>query len=348
VKNVQIRGEGNYLAVTQIVNQESNCLSNHWDAPESNVKTPRSHLCAFAEFMPSKRIAFATCADYRALSRSDQLAAELLKHHGWDVEPVVWTETPAATLNADVVVLRSVWDYHLRVEEFLAWIDNLSRSTLVLNHPDLVHWNADKRYLLDLSRAGFDLPRLIRLEEGEKRNLAELLQEQNFNRAVLKPVVSASGFQTHALTRADCLSFQAEFESLARSRAMLLQEYVPEITTNGEWSLMFFGGGYSHAVRKLPKLGDFRVQAEYGGTHQIDPPPKPVLNVAKRVVEQFAANTVYARIDVVERGSSPLIMELELIDPELFLTDFPDAVHRLVASLEEKIRAGLDHHEIVF
>jgi glutathione synthase/RimK-type ligase-like ATP-grasp enzyme len=267
----------------------------------------------------ARRIGFATCAKYPDLAPSDRLTADLLRHLGRQVVPLVWTETSARDLDCDVIVIRSVWDYHLHVDRFLGWIDTVAQHTLVLNSPQVIRWNADKRYLFDIQNAGLPVPRMSLLEHGSKVDLPALLRSRHFRQAVIKPTVSASAFETHLVDDTSAPSLQPRIDELLLSRSLLIQEFVQEIEASGEWSLMFFGGEYSHAVRKLPRSGDFRVQAEHGGRHEHAAPPSQVLSLAQQVVAKFAAGTLYARIDIVEGNSGPQLMEVELIDPELFL-----------------------------
>jgi glutathione synthase/RimK-type ligase-like ATP-grasp enzyme len=265
------------------------------------------------------------------------LLAEELRRRGYDVKPVVWTEARPAQVARDVVVIRSVWDYHLRVDEFLGWVDEMARYGVVLNSPEVVRWNSDKTYLEKIRMAGVRVPRTVMLKTGWTTSLRKIVDEFGTKEAVLKPVVSASAFRTHRVSASNAEEFEAEFQTSVRERAMMLQEYVAEITELGEWSLMFFGGEYSHSVRKLPKLGDFRVQAEHGGSHVFEQAPNSVVEVARAVVAQFAAETLYARVDMVERGGDPLLMELELIDPELFVESGSEAVGRFGESCENKV-----------
>ncbi|MGZ4788420.1 MAG: ATP-grasp domain-containing protein [Terriglobales bacterium] len=270
--------------------------------------------------MSAQRIGFATSAKYRELAPSERLATEVLRERGCEVEPVVWTETEPSRVDCDVVVIRSVWDYHLDVERFLGWVDRVRERAVVLNAPETIRWNSDKRYLFDLQRTGLPVPKMVVIQRVSEVDVSRILKSHGFNEAVIKPAVSASAFETYRVNQGTAEAVQKRVRELLRSRTLLMQEFVPEISTQGEWSLMFFRGAYSHAVRKLPKPGDFRVQAEHGGGHVPDVPGETVRRVAHKVVGKFAAETLYARIDIVEGKASPLIMELELIDPELFLT----------------------------
>ena len=283
--------------------------------------------------MAPKKIGFATSAKYRDLTAGDLLAAAELRLRGYSVEPLVWSEASPDSVICDAVVLRSVWDYHLDAERFLDWVTAVGRRAILFNHPDTVRWNADKRYIFDLQQAALPVPHTILVEVGANLDLPESLRRLQCDKAVIKPAISASAYETYLVNMDDAADMQTQIASLLRSRSILIQDFVPEIETRGEWSLMFFGGEYSHAVRKVPQSGDFRVQSEHGGIHTAEHPPAKVLEVAQRTTDQFAADTLYARIDLVEAASQPLIMEVELIDPELYLATSPNAAARFADAL---------------
>jgi glutathione synthase/RimK-type ligase-like ATP-grasp enzyme len=283
--------------------------------------------------MRARSIAFATCANYRELAPSDRLLADELTARGWKVEPVVWSETAPEAIRTETVVIRSVWDYHLNVMRFVAWVEEVANRAVVWNPPELVRWNSNKRYLEEIRRAGFGIPKTVILN-SVPGSLGAIMATSGMERAVLKPLVSASAFRTNLVNLDTAKRFQSEFEAMVGERAMLLQEYVPEITESGEWSLMFLGGRYSHSVRKVPKLGDFRVQAEHGGSHIHEEAPSAIRKAASGVMERFARETLYARVDMVERGEEALLMELELIDPELFIEPGSPAIGRFAEALQ--------------
>jgi glutathione synthase/RimK-type ligase-like ATP-grasp enzyme len=141
----------------------------------------------------------------------------------------------------------------------------------------------------------------------------------------VKPLISASAYGTER--RSDGIAHGP----------LMIQEYLPEIETDGEWSLMYFHGVFSHAVRKRARSGDFRVQSDFGGTTEIATPPRKFLKIAHEALELLPSRPVFARVDMVERGSSPLLMELELIEPELFLTLADHAAHGLALAIEAAI-----------
>jgi hypothetical protein len=202
------------------------------------------------------------------------------------------------------VAVRSCWDYHLRVAEFDAWIERVARVTTLINAPSLLRWNLHKSYLLGLAAQGVRIP-----------------ASQLVRNVVIKPAVSASAYQTHYL-RDDAL----------------VQEFVSEVATAGEWSLLFFDGAFSHAVLKRPRADDFRVQEELGGSATPQIPPETLIEFARGVLALVQPMPVYARVDLVERDAGITLMELELIEPSLFLRADPDATERFVAALLRQLR----------
>jgi glutathione synthase/RimK-type ligase-like ATP-grasp enzyme len=196
-----------------------------------------------------------------------------------------------------------------------------------------VLWNADKLYLRDLASAGVALPRTRWLEPGERPAVAALLEEWGATRAVLKPRISATAFGTHVVTRDRALD-DSDWAALTQS-GCLLQAFVPEIQSRGEVSLVFLDRRFSHAVLKRPGAGDFRVQADFGGSLETTTAAAATIEFGEAVLAAAARPWLYARVDLVETDGGPLLMELELIEPDLFLT--PDAAARLAEGLVESV-----------
>jgi len=261
-------------------------------------------------------VGLATSEQYRSLTPDDRLAAAEFEHMGATVVPVVWSETKADDLRCDLLVVRSCWDYHLRPEAFLHWICEAGRRMPVLNPAALLRWNADKRYLCELEAAGFPVPATIVIGPGSVTDPAALLRAHGMETAILKPAVSASAYGTFLL--ADNVQAEVSVSEWLRDKTMVLQEFVPEVRTRGEWSLIFLGAEFSHAVEKRPVEGEFRVQREYGGSAEAAPPPPEALLLAQQLVRKFAGEALYCRVDLVEAKRGWLLMELELIEPDLF------------------------------
>ena len=274
------------------------------------------------------RFVLATCRTKPALTPGDGRLAAALRDLGAIVVAAPWdTIEPAG--DEDVVCLRSTWDYHLRWDEFRNWVAQFENPGRLWNPPSTVLWNADKLYLRDLASAGIALPRTEWFEPGERPDVTGLLEAWGADRAVLKPRVSATAYGTHVVSRDRGID-TADWPALERS-GCLLQVYVPEIQSRGEISLVFLDGGFSHAVRKRPVAGDFRVQADFGGSLETATPVDDTIGFGEAVLAAAGRPWLYARVDLVETDRGPVLMELELIEPDLFLT--PAGAARLAEGL---------------
>ena len=285
----------------------------------------------------SKRVAFSTCRAVPLLSQDDHLAIDPLREHGIEVVPWIWGD-PAPSPPVNAVVHRSCWDYHQKPEAFRAWLDVLAASGLPsFNSPSLTGWNLDKRYLRDLASEGVPIPETIWLRRGEPVNLAALLRAHDLDEVVIKPQISLSAFATFRASRATAASAQTQLDTLLVDRAMMVQPFLPEITTTGELSFVFFGGEHSHTVRKVPRAGDFRVQQDHGGSRALVTATPAQIADATRVLQAAPEPLLFARIDMVETPRGLVLMELEAIDPELFLALDPAAPQRFADSIARAV-----------
>lgn len=229
----------------------------------------------------------------------------------WDA-PFAWEDCAA-------VVIRSTWDYAQRYEEFLEWLQRLEKLEVpVWNPVRVLRWNSDKRYLAELERKGVAIvpTRWVRPEEAPL--LPALMDEAGWDDVVLKPTVGAWGWRTHRVRRADAERAQPLLDQALAAGPAMLQPFIREVATHGELSLVFLGGAFSHAVRKRPGPGEFRVHVEYGGSDEAAEPSADGLASARRAVEAVGEDVLYARVDGVEVDGAFLLMELELIEPELY------------------------------
>lgn len=276
----------------------------------------------------SRRVLLATSRKHPEPTASDALLAAQLRSRGVDVMASPWDDVTASTLGGTVVCLRSTWDYHRRSDEFRSWIMALAAHDVRLINPAAtVLWNMDKEYLGWLAARGIAMPATHWVAPGDPVELPRLLAAAGWQRAVLKPRISATAWGTHLVTASSTLD-DAERERLSRAGA-LLQAFVPEIQSAGETSLIFIDGGFSHAVIKRPSPGDFRVQHEFGGTAEATIAAAPLREFGSRVLAAVPGPWSYARVDVVDTAAGPLLMELELIEPDLFLGLGGDGAERL-------------------
>ncbi|MEO9226341.1 MAG: hypothetical protein ABI328_08185, partial [Gemmatimonadaceae bacterium] len=268
------------------------------------------------------------------LTPDDRLAAEALRARGVEVTAAVWTDGAVEWGAFDCIVVRSTWDYHHHAQEFRAWIDALGASgARVWNPVSVLRWNMEKTYLRDLEAAGVPVVPTAWLTTGTNPDLGALLDERGWDDAIIKPVISAGASRTSRVSHATMTDAVPQLaESLALGDVMV-QPFIREIQTHGEWSLMFINGEFSHAVRKMPTSGDFRVQTQYGGGWTADTPGGDVLDAARRVVEVAPSPWLYARVDGIETASGFMLLELEMLEPSLFLETTPDAVARFVDAI---------------
>lgn len=272
----------------------------------------------------------ATCRDRPALTPDDDLLRQALERRGATVEAVPWDALDPDDAPA-LVCLRSTWDYHRRWPEFRRWIERFAPHPGRLWNPAAtVLWNADKAYLRELAERGIRVPPTRWSEPGVRPDAVAFFRETGEPRAVLKPRVSATAYGTYMVDAAQELT-DAEWAPLVASGA-LLQAFVAEIA-DGEASLMFVDGAFTHAVRKRPAPGDFRVQRDFGGRIEPLVPPAGLRAFAEGVLAAVAHAWVYARVDVVDTARGPVLMELELIEPDLFLALAPEAAEQLAAAL---------------
>ena len=295
-------------------------------------------------------IALATAANLPDLVDDDASFLTALRDRGVTATPVVWSDESVAWGDFDAVVVRSVWDYYRRPEEFAAWIDRVDdASPTVLNAPGTLRWNRHKFYLRDLADRGVDTLPTEYVERGTEATLSDILDRRGWDEVVVKPAVSAGAFETKRIARESVAAEQPWFDDLVADRDVLVQAFAEDITA-GEWSLVFFDGDYSHSVVKRPEAGDFRVQEDHGGSVAAETPSEPLRDRAREVVEAVGGERggdapLYARVDGIERGRGECetddvdfrLLEVELIEPELFFRVDADAGGRLAEALLDRL-----------
>jgi glutathione synthase/RimK-type ligase-like ATP-grasp enzyme len=283
------------------------------------------------------RVALVTCGSIRELNDDDRPLLTELWGLGVEAEPAVWDDPSADWKRYDAAVIRSAWDYHLTPAAFTAWLARLEAlGVAVWNPPPVIRANADKSYLKELAAAGVLVVPTAWVERGGRTDLDAILAARGWDDAVVKPSVSAGAFRTSRVRRGRPDGQAALDHVLAHSAAMV-QPYLPEISDEGEWSFIFIGGEYSHAVLKTPRAGDFRVQEEHGGRTVLREPPPGLLIQARDAAIAGPRPWLYARVDGVRRGGDLLVVELELIEPFLFLSYAPGAARKLAEAIKARL-----------
>ncbi len=279
------------------------------------------------------RIALATSKDYPALTDDDQLLLQPLARRGIHAEPAVWSDPGCSWNSYNFVVIRSCWDYHLRIAEFRTWIESLeSAGVRVWNSPTVIRWNADKDYLRELEAKGVPIVPTLWFERESQISLAHELRNAGWQQAVIKPRISATAHRTKLIRAEKAYDAQGFFDELRAGPGVMVQKFMEAIVHQGEWSLMFFDGKFSHAALKTPKSGDFRVQHDFGGKELPADPPKFLLDSAQKAIN-VVNDTLYARVDGVVEDGQFYLMELELIEPALFLGSSPSAADRFADAI---------------
>lgn len=275
-------------------------------------------------------IALATYSAFPELPPDDQVLQRALERRGAAVRPVLW-DSGADWAAFDIVVVRSCWDYHLRHAEFLSWTDRVERAGAALhNAPSILRWNSDKRYLRDLEQAGVDVVHTRWVDEtAEPPTLALVLAEEGWDDVVIKPAISASANDTFRIPGRQVADWETRFNTMARRGPVMVQPFVSEVKRDGEWSLVFIGGEFSHAMLKRPAPGDFRVQTEHGGTQEPVTPDPQLVRAAHAVLACAPSVPSYARVDGCVVAGHFRVMELELLEPTLYFTEGPEAAERL-------------------
>lgn len=250
----------------------------------------------------------------------DDSLLKFLQSKNLKIEKVIWNDPQVIWENYDLAILKSPWDYFDLIADFYNWLANLEDKNIRLLNPiDIVKWNADKHYLHDIEKAGLKVTQSIFIDKGQKINLQDYFEELRSDKMIVKPAVSGGSKNTFKVNTANAEEISTKLNGLLQEEDFILQPFLTEIEENGEWSFLFFGGKFSHALLKKAKSGDFRVQHSFGGTIHPQQPPKHLLTTAQQYIDQFAKNCLYARVDGAVVNGEFSLMELELIEPFLFL-----------------------------
>jgi glutathione synthase/RimK-type ligase-like ATP-grasp enzyme len=282
-------------------------------------------------------IAFATCTTRPDITPDDQLAADVLTRQGHPVVGVPWDAPDIDWSSFDAIIIRSTWNYWSHAAAFYAWLDHLAAlSVPVYNPPSVLRWNTDKRYLLDFASQGVRTIPTTLVPQGSSFNLSTYLQ--TIPRVVIKPTIAAGGYHTFIATGpAD----QSRFDTMLAAGSLLLQPFLPEIATHGEWSLLFFNNTFSHAVLKHPSPGEFRVQPQHGGSCSAATPPDYLITQAQKILHSLPHPLLYARLDGLDLNNTFTLMELEALEPQLFLSTSPQAPENFARALLSLLRHPL-------
>ena len=296
----------------------------------------------FGEMVTPIDVVLVTCQDFPDLPEDERPVAEALRGRGLQVAAVAWDDPEFDWASARLVCVRASWDYSTRHAEFLRWIAKVDSATELWNPASVMVWNAHKSYLIDLSEAGINVADTVAIARGERCDLRELIGGRGWKDAVVKPAVSGTGRETIRLSQHEPDAAQAHFDRLAAVEDVLVQEFVTSVETEGELSLNFIDGEFSHAVRKRAKAGDFRVLEEWGGNTVPEEHSRDALEFAVKAIAQSPAATLYGRVDLLRGNDGEWqLAELELVEPELYFRHAPsDAPGRMADAIVARLQSA--------
>lgn len=264
----------------------------------------------------------------------DDLAIPPLNDLGIEVETVSWRQTHRAWSDFEMVVIRTPWDYQSSPTEFLNVLETIESQTRLENPLEIVRWNLDKRYLREMETRGTRIVPTIWDAKYNASEFAGWLEEFQTDEIIIKPTVSATAEHTYRLK-----NYDASLESIFATREFLVQPFMPNIIAEGEFSLFYFNGKYSHAINKSPKTNDFRVQEEHGGIITEIEPDDELMTAGDDAIAKIDGNLLYARVDFVrDDEGSFCLMELELIEPALYLRMNDGAPERFARACQNRLR----------
>ena len=281
-------------------------------------------------------VLFATYRERPGLTEDDQLFARALELRGARVRAAVWDDTAAVWSSAAAVVIRSTWDYHRRRADFLAWVDRVSSATTLHNDARVVRWNSHKRYLASIAARGVPVIDTVFADAHGNLDLRDVATTHGWTDVVVKPAVSASAHETRRFDANERNEGQAHLDRLLATRDVMIQPHLSALAEQGELSLLFARGRFTHAVRRRSALVDGQVMPKSAAANA---PPAAVTS-AERVLDAAAVLTgvepnelLYSRVDLAPADDGYLLLELELIEPSLFLMHAPNAAERFAVAL---------------
>ena len=283
------------------------------------------------------RVALITCAELPEPDPDEALLVAALAARGLEPSLAAWDDPNVAWSGFTLGVLRSTWNYHRDPGAFVEWLELAATQVPLLNPPDLVRWNLHKAYLIDLERRGFAIvPTAVVRAGDDGARLSGIRATRGWDEVVIKPAISAASHETLRVGPDELERGQEHLIRLAAQGDVLVQPCLRSVLRDGERSLIAIEGALTHAVRKA---------ARFHGEHERVEGPLPIAPderaLAEAVLEQVAPGALYARVDLArDDEGQPRILELELIEPSLFLAQSEDALSRLADAIAARARGA--------
>ncbi|MFZ1749547.1 MAG: hypothetical protein WAU01_05125 [Saprospiraceae bacterium] len=278
-------------------------------------------------------IAILTCVDFPDLTEADRPLIRLLAEKNIQSSPIIWDAAAVDWHQFTHVLFRSVWDYFLKTDHFFKVLHDINEAGLIcFNSLSTIEYNSHKYYLQDLQSEGIDIVPTLFLDKGSDLN-KDIILSKNWEWLIIKPAISAGSYLTEKFHIDQLNDIKGKYREYMKVQDFMIQKYLPEIIDSGEISMVFFNGVFSHAVIKTPKSGDFRIQSQFGGTYKSYQMDSSLISVGQNILSKMQGDHLYARIDGVMSDGQFLLMEVELIEPDLYLDHVYDGQKRLVEAM---------------
>jgi glutathione synthase/RimK-type ligase-like ATP-grasp enzyme len=267
----------------------------------------------------------------------NDMSIEPMMALGWQADVVPWRDSSIDWNAFDAVYISTPWDYPQHIEEFLRVLKTIDNSSATLiNSLSLVRWSLSKTYLRDLEERGAAIVPSMWCDDIDVAQIPQWFDVFKTEALVIKPATGVNAIDTFVLKNPVSAELTEQLSRVFQQRAFMVQPFVENIRDEGEYSLFFFGGEYSHAIQKIPKPGDFRVQEEYGADIRSVEPSQDLLETAQCVLALVEPQPVYVRADFVRDTTGDyLLMELEMIEPALYLRTDDGAAARFAAAFDD-------------
>lgn len=285
------------------------------------------------------KIALLTCQELEGYIAYEEHLDAALEKAGVEFEWIVWTNWKEVDWTQySAALIRTTWDYQKKIEEFLEALTHISSQTQLFNSLDTIKWNHSKDYLLEFNNTETKPVPTQEVHITEKNDFFFLFEKLESEQIIIKPFISATAHDTFHLNKSNWEEYVDKIIRVNRRKRMMVQPFLVNIQKEGEYSLHFFDGEFSHAILKTPKEGDFRSQEEYGSNIQTIEPDQKMLEYAQKVLLHRGEILLYARVDFVRTGTGDFnLMELELIEPSLYFGYGEGSADKLVSALIKRI-----------
>jgi glutathione synthase/RimK-type ligase-like ATP-grasp enzyme len=283
------------------------------------------------------RCAFLSTDNLEEFFVYDDLVKPFLRRLGWAVEDVSWRNKYVNYNEFDLVIVRSTWDYQDDPDAFVKCLERIDASSARLENPlSLMRWNLSKDYLKALAEKSVPILPTLWYEQYDSTMLNQAFEHFKSDELIIKPLVSANADHTYRFRKNDITPLTEILMTTFAERPFMVQAFESSIIKDGEYSLFYFDGVFSHAICKRPAQGDFRVQEEHGGQLEAIKPTDDMLLLAKQTINALPAPALYARVDMLNTSHGLAIIEVELIEPSLYFNMDVESAQRFANTIHNK------------